>query len=240
MYPYICGWCGGLENKDEPIYDDNQKFCSKSCLDKYRQSFRRKLIEQVITEEISFLDLPKWLRDETSGRKRRRFSTISHNCVVCGALFYSYPSDPKTCCSTDCHIKRIKEIADRNRLINIGWTIPAWKGGISHGEYCPKFNEDLKNRVRLFFDNKCFLCGKPQSRGTRKLSVHHVNYDKNVCCNDKPALFVPLCTNCHMKTNHNRKEWEDKFESDLRDKYNYKCYYTKEEYSLFKDEVKFI
>lgn len=42
----------------------------------------------------------------------------------------------------------------------------------------------------------------------RKLSVHHVNYDKNCLCDDNECEFVPLCISCHTKTNHNREFYE--------------------------------
>lgn len=98
-------------------------------------------------------------------------------------------------------------------------------------KYCSKWNNDLKTRVRAFFGNKCFLCGEQPEKDGRAIGVHHVNYDKRACCNDKPALFVPLCAKCHGKTNYNRGKWEDYFETVLKDKYNYKCYYTKKEYT---------
>lgn len=234
MESYICSWCGGLELKDNPIFEDNNKFCSTHCLENYRISIEHSIIEKVLNEEISFLDMPKWLRDKTSLRKPRRYSTHAHECVVCGNLFYTYKEDHRKCCSRECYETRIVEIAERNKLLNIGWTVHTWAGGVSFGKYCPKFNSDLKQRVREYFGNKCFLCGKPQHQENRKLSIHHVNYDKKACCTDKPALFVPLCTACHMKTNFNRKTWENYFEKRLKEQYNYKCYYTKEEYNELK------
>jgi hypothetical protein len=102
--------------------------------------------------------------------------------------------------------------------------------------YCKKFNHDLKLRVRAFFNYTCFLCGKSETENGKKPSVHHVIYDKMICCNDKPVKLVPLCSSCHPKTNANRKYWENLIESELDEKYNSKCYFTKKEFSIIESD----
>jgi transposase len=107
-----------------------------------------------------------------------------------------------------------------------------WLGGKSFEPYCPKFNFEFKERVRAYFNHKCFLCGTEQN-GIR-LSVHHVDYDKNVCCNDITPLFVPLCLSCHMKTNRgSREEWAAYYRMGI---YQHtggtmKTYFSKDEYN---------
>lgn len=76
-----------------------------------------------------------------------------------------------------------------------------WKGGISFGEYCPKFNDRLKEEIREAFGRKCFLCGAPENG--YKLHVHHCDYNKGQGCGQRWNL-IPLCRSCHMKTNSNR------------------------------------
>lgn len=102
-----------------------------------------------------------------------------------------------------------------------------WKGGISFEPYCQKFNNEFKNRVRNFFGNACVECGSPQIK--EKLNVHHVNFDKQTCCNEGLPLFVPLCRSCHTKTNTNRKYWETHFTEMINNYYGGKCYFTIEE-----------
>ena len=111
---------------------------------------------------------------------------------------------------------------------------PKWKGGVSFEPYCPKFNNDLRTRVREFFDNKCFLCHKTSTENGNNLHVHHINYDKMVCCNDITPLFVPLCNSCHSKTNNKREYWQEYFQNMLQNKYKNKCYFTIEEYQIIK------
>lgn len=109
---------------------------------------------------------------------------------------------------------------------------PNWKGGISFEPYCHIFNDNLKERVREFFDRKCYVCNKREGKNNRKLDVHHVNYDKMVCCNNTPPLFVPLCQCCHGKTHHNQKDWQEFFEVSLQYLTQGKCFYTQEEMAI--------
>lgn len=107
---------------------------------------------------------------------------------------------------------------------------PNWRGGSSFEPYCPKFNREFKIRVRTFFGNKCILCGKTKEENKKNMGVHHVNYEKMVCCNDIEPIFVCLCRSCHMKTNFNREYWEEFLTNKINMEYNGKSFYTKEEY----------
>lgn len=102
-----------------------------------------------------------------------------------------------------------------------------WQGGISFEPYCEKFNEDFKKRVRLFFGDRCVECGCIPSE--YRLHVHHVNFDKKSCCNDTTPLFVPLCRECHNKTQHKRIFYQYSFTEMINYQYGGKCYLTKEE-----------
>ena len=103
--------------------------------------------------------------------------------------------------------------------------------------YCDKFNEKFKEINRDFFDRTCFNCGKTEaeqiedqkSRGKqpKKLDVHHVAYDKDVCCNDKERLLVPLCHSCHSSINKDDTDWEYYFTQKLYEKYNGYCFYPR-------------
>lgn len=83
-----------------------------------------------------------------------------------------------------------------------------WQGGLSEQNYCYLFNDAFKEKIRKFFNRRCFLCNMDEKENGRKHDVHHVNYDKDCLCN-MGCEFVPLCIRCHMKTNHKRKYWED-------------------------------
>lgn len=98
----------------------------------------------------------------------------------------------------------------REKLSNLlsGENNPNWKGGISFEPYCKKFNYAFKESIREKFGRTCFLCPTTEEENGRKLSVHHVEYNKNCLCDDSVCEFVPLCDSCHGKTNHNHEYWE--------------------------------
>ena len=148
-------------------------------------------------------------------------------CHVCGEVFYATPSKIKDgggiYCSQKCKVMFLR-----------GERSPAWKGGISFEPYCILFNKEFKERVRAFWGNKCPVCGKTGEESGTALCVHHVGYDKDVCCNDNERLFVPLCPSCHGKTNANREMWEEYF-TYIIGIHGGKCYYTKEEYDELKE-----
>jgi hypothetical protein len=98
-----------------------------------------------------------------------------------------------------------------------------WRGGKSFEPYCVKFNRRFKYRVRERFNNRCVECGTTVSY---KLHVHHVNYNKETCCNDDIPLFVTLCRGCHVKTHFDLEYWEIHFKEILALQYGNKCYYS--------------
>lgn len=86
---------------------------------------------------------------------------------------------------------------------------PNWQGGKSFEPYCIKFNERIKEECRNKYGRRCFLCNKFENENQRKLSVHHVDYNRNQGCDDVEWRLVPLCDSCHAKTNRNREYYED-------------------------------
>lgn len=122
-----------------------------------------------------------------------------------------------------CGDTTIARVLQRNKVCrrpSIGEGHPNWQGGISFEPYCPKFNEGFKKRVRAFFDNRCVICGKPEDENGRALSVHHVNYNKDTCCDDTIPMFAPLCLVCHSKTNYERERWEYMLSYIIQEVYN--------------------
>ena len=110
----------------------------------------------------------------------------------------------------------------------------AWRGGISFEPYCPKFDRKFKERVRAFFGSTCMNCGKTIQENGKRLTVHHVNYDKMMCCNDVKPLFASICGSCNSKANGDRQYWEEYYTKIINDKYGGKCYFTEEEMIEYK------
>jgi len=137
----------------------------------------------------------------------RRNISISHTGV---------PKPPRTATHR-------KKLSEANRLENH----PQWKGGISFEPYCVKFNAEFKERVRAFFGYECVECHKTQEELGIALDVHHVNYDKMMCCNDVKPLFVSLCRRHNVMANHNRVYWQDHYTRIIMEQYCGQCYLPK-------------
>lgn len=125
-------------------------------------------------------------------------------------------------CVEFCHSCAVRTEESRrkrseNRAGVSGENSPNWKGGISLDDYCKFFDEPMKDAIRNYFDNLCFECGETveENKG-RKMSVHHVNYQKRCGCdNTQFCIYVPLCMKCHGESNGNRWYWYNKFMTDL-------------------------
>ena len=125
----------------------------------------------------------------------------------------------------------------RNRMS--GENSPSWNGGISFDPYCPKFNNEFKERVRAWFNYQCIECGTPQN-GV-KLGVHHVAYNKESCCDSSSPLFVPLCRSCHAKTSVankiTREMWMQHFTDIINTYYLGRTYFTVKEFEEIKNVI---
>lgn len=177
-----CDWCGKVfEITPSRLKNNSTNCCSEVC--------RKKLTSKIYRGENHHL----WNR-------------VTKTCLYCGKE-YTVPQSLKNTskyCSRKCQTKYM------GRLYS-GENSPNWKGGISFEPYCPKFNRGFKERVRDFWNHECGFCGKSEENNGKKLAVHHVNYDKMVCCNNVAPLFILLCESCHTKTNYNRDYWEEMF-----------------------------
>jgi len=89
---------------------------------------------------------------------------------------------------------------------------PNWKGGISFLPYCKKFNDILKKFIRKRDNYTCQRCGKRQKKHGRKLSVHHIHFDKENCYPD----LIALCLRCNIIVNGQRKNSEKYFMKNLK------------------------
>lgn len=102
-----------------------------------------------------------------------------------------------------------------------------WKGGISFEPYCVLFNFEFKERVREYWNRRCVICDKDEIENGRRLDVHHVTYNKDMCCDESIPLFVPLCCSCHMKTHFNENCWEKYFKEIIyKQNKDGKCFYS--------------
>lgn len=136
---------------------------------------------------------------ETSNWKGGKVKCI---CKKCKKVFYAEKNQIESgrgiyCSRSCCSI-----------FSNSGKKNGNWRGGISFGQYCIKFNDEYRQKIRGRFGNKCFLCNKTEAGNGRKLDVHHINYNKNCGCDNSACVCVPLCHSCHMRTGADRDYWQ--------------------------------
>ena len=103
-------------------------------------------------------------------------------------------------------IRRASEDPNFSKKISAGHqgiSYDEWESFASEQKYCPLFNESCRESNREKYDRKCFLSGLPESENMtktgklQKLSVHHVDMDKNQGCNGIKWKLVPLCMSYH-------------------------------------------
>ena len=100
---------------------------------------------------------------------------------------------------------------ERKRKISAahqGIPLEEWTGFVSNGEYCEKFDEACRERIRAKYYHRCFICDTPQDENINKngkmikLAVHHIDMNKDQGCNGNEWKLVPLCLHCHPKAHH--------------------------------------
>lgn len=135
--------------------------------------------------------------------------------------------------------QKMKWQDDEFRKDHTGKNHGNYKNGKSFEPYCYLFNSKFKERVRERFNRVCTKCGKTEEEQMNemqakemvpfRLSIHHVSYNKDTCCDDKTPLFVPLCIGCNTAVNYNRLYWQQYFTELINEQYDGKCFCTKEE-----------
>lgn len=130
---------------------------------------------------------------------------------------------------SDEQCKRLSEKVKKSGRY-VGENNPTWKGGVSFEPYCIKFNDEFKERIREYWNRKCVVCDMDEKMNGRRMDVHHVEYNKETCCDDSIPLFVSLCKKCHRKTHGNRDFWIGEFKRIIYSKnMTGKCYLTCDE-----------
>ena len=192
----VCENCGTeFPVAPSDIKNGRGRFCSTKCMGKWYSQYRRGE------------NHPGW-----KGGEAMRI------CEQCGVEFPVKHSKVKSgggkFCSPQCYGKWQSEHQK-------GENNPAWKNGASFEPYCHKFNEDFKEYIRDKFRRVCFLCPKTEEENGQRLSVHHVNGNKNCGCDDdETCQFVPLCVSCHGKMLSKKVDWEKKINDMLHNKLN--------------------
>lgn len=92
-----------------------------------------------------------------------------------------------------------------------GHSTPKGEGNRWYGHILPysfEFNNEMKNFVRMRDDYTCQLCGVHESEYYKKLTCHHIDYNK---LNSMPSNLITLCVSCNSKANNHREYWINYF-----------------------------
>ena len=79
-----------------------------------------------------------------------------------------------------------------------------WQNGKSFELYTSNFNKQLKDKIRVRDNFICQLCGVPELECKKRLSIHHIDYDKKNCIENN---LTALCNKCNTKVNQDRNIW---------------------------------
>lgn len=150
------------------------------------------------------------------GEKHPRWrEKIVKTCEMCGEEFIVIPTrSQQKFCSGVCYGKRQSEnfCGENNPMYgneearrkisasNQGIPYEEWESFAKDQPYCPKFDEACGESNRKKYDRCCFLSGMTEEENGRKLSVHHVDMNKDQGCEGHTWKLVPLSMKWHART----------------------------------------
>lgn len=176
-----CIICGKSKiRRPSEIANGVKRMCSIKCYGKYQSIYRSKE------------NHPEW-------------KGLNKKCIICGKVFHIKPRNLNTkfYCSRICMAKSYRE---KLKLQNN----PNWRDGSSFKPYPIGWRKEFKEIIRKRDNYLCQICGISQKECYRKLSVHHIDYDKNNLSIDN---LISLCHKCHPDTNNDRLFWKKRFTS---------------------------
>jgi len=184
-----CIDCGKLLCKNATYYGTER---CRSCSQKMK--WKNKEFRQKITQKNSGINASNYIDGHT---------LIEKHCEICNKIISFEATHCKSC--RNLGKKLSKETKDKIRVSHIGLLVGKengnWQGGIDDNLYPIEFNIILKESIRDRDEHTCQLCHTKEKDLSEKLSVHHIDYNKENC---KIENLISLCNSCHTITNFNR------------------------------------
>lgn len=231
MFIYKCDYCGEVfKVKHQRKY--NKKYCSYKCSIHGRIGIKlsekhKEKIKQANLGKIISLETRKRMSKAQSGKTippdvRKKISERLK--IVQKGHILSTQTKKKISNSLKGHHlsqETKNKISQRTKGINnpnfgnhklAGKNHWNYKNGASCEQYPHGWTNFFKEQIRKRDSHQCQICGKLESEMNYRLSVHHIDYDKN---NLDPYNLISLCQNCHIKTNYNREYWQEFFKQKL-------------------------
>lgn len=89
---------------------------------------------------------------------------------------------------------------------------PNFRNWSSRKPYGWEFGEELREQIRERDNRTCQQCGWDEKKLSKRLEVHHIDYDKQ---NNNPDNLISLCKTCHGQTNFTREDWIEYFQNKI-------------------------
>jgi hypothetical protein len=133
-------------------------------------------------------------REKNSARRKKYWKEHPEARAEIGAERKRYFEDPEA----------------RQRLSATKQGIPYddWEAFAKDQPYCPAFNETCRESNRKKYGRRCFICDLPESENITKdgkqmkLSVHHIDLNKNQGCDGHEWRLIPTCIHHHNNVIH--------------------------------------
>jgi hypothetical protein len=187
-----------LSKENHPNYKHGKTFAVAYCCDCNKKlHFQAVLYDNKRCKDCAAKEKGKNIQGEKHPNYIDGRSLIDHFCKNEGCnnkiSLYNFFTGKHTC--KECYMK-FQKIPENN--IN-------WQGGLSFLTYTPQWNKMLRGYIRDRDNHTCQLCHKTEEK-TRVLDVHHIDYNKQNCNENN---LISLCQLCHVKSNFNRKYWQE-------------------------------
>ena len=161
---------------------------------------------------------------------------IKHYCIDCGKEINWQSLRCRECADKarrkpqnyciDCgkkisiNAKRCRSCAIKNYIRDnprpTGENHPNFIHGQGYSPYPIEFNDALKAKIRKRDNYTCQNCNITEEEHIivfgQKLSIHHIDYNKNNCEEDN---LIAVCYNCNIRANFNREYWRKYFKSRI-------------------------
>ena len=89
-------------------------------------------------------------------------------------------------------------------ISNSGTNNSNYVHGNGYKRYPLVFNNRLKNKIRKRQNYTCQNCKISENKYGQKLSIHHIDYNKENCAE---INLITVCNLCNVKANYNRDYW---------------------------------
>jgi predicted DNA-binding protein YlxM (UPF0122 family) len=178
-----------MVGKNNPIWNSKLIQCKVCQKEFYMCIYHIKHTKNICCSRTCSTKFRKTLIGQNNGNYKDGRSLKDYFCKICGkeasvtSALYG---------SGLCRSCIQKEMSGENH-----WN---WQEGLSFEPYSLDWTERLRESIRDRDNHECQLCHKTQEQEikdlNRKLSVHHIDYDKQTC---KEENLITLCLRCHGK-----------------------------------------